>query len=349
MSTQAIRRVALLVYPLVDLLDVAGPSEVFGAAGRALAAVDGASGPGYSVEVLSTSHDLAIETDSAVGLRAHRSYLNTGGPIDTLLVAGGLGAEEAAKDKSLLRWLKRMAPRVRRLGSICTGAFVLAAAGLLNGRRATTHWKWCSRLALAYPQIEVDTDPIFVRDGPVSTSAGVTAGMDLALALVEEDFGQAAALWIARHLVMFARRPGGQSQFSVFLDLQTAEREPLRNLQTWVAEHLDQNLSVARLAERVHMSSRNFARVFRQQVGWTPARFIERVRVEAARRELEESNAGLNQVARQCGFGSPDSMRRSFLRVLRVAPADYRRRFHHQLVTVFPKRDRSPFSKEAFA
>jgi transcriptional regulator GlxA family with amidase domain len=222
---------------------------------------------------------------------------------------------------------------------------VLAAAGLLDGRRATTHWKWCSRLALAYPQIEVDADSIFVRDGSVYTSAGVTAGMDLALALVEEDFGGAAALWIARHLVLFARRPGGQSQFSVFLDLQATDREPLRDLQTWMAGQLDQNLSVERLAAQVHMSSRNFARVFRQQVGWTPARFVERLRVEAARRRLEESGTGLAQVALECGFGSADSMRRSFLRVLRVAPADYRRRFHHRALPV-PRKQNKPFSSE---
>jgi transcriptional regulator GlxA family with amidase domain len=330
MSAPVLRRVALLAYPLVDILDVAGPSEVFGATRRALAAVGGRGDAGYSVELLSSSRELAIETDSAVGLLAHRSYHGLTRPIDTLLVAGGLGSQEAARDRALLRWLKRMAPRVRRLGSICTGAFVLAAAGLLDGRRVTTHWKWCRHLAQAYPQISVDPDPIFLRDGPVYTSAGVTAGMDLALALVEEDFGRDAALWIARHLVLFARRPGGQSQFSVLLDLQAAEREPLRDLQAWVTEHLDQDLSVERLAQRIHMSARNFARVFHRQVGWTPARFVERLRVEAARSRLEESGAGLAQVARECGFGSPDSLRRSFLRVLRVAPADYRRRFHRE-------------------
>ena len=328
MSPQSPRRIALLTYPGVDLLDVAGPTEVFAAARRASEAGGSRGDAGYSLEILSSSKELTIETDSGVRLLAHRSYLAVRHPIDTLLVAGGLGAQQAAKGRALLRWLKRMAPRVRRVGSICTGAFVLAAAGLLDGRRATTHWKWCPRLANAYPQIEVDPDPIFIRDGPVFTSAGVAAGMDLALALVEEDFGRAAALWIARHLVLFARRPGGQSQFSVLLDLQAAEREPLRDLQTWAAEHLDQDLSVECLAGRVHMSSRNFARVFRQQVGWTPARFVERLRVEGARRRLEESNAGLSQIARECGFGSPDSLRRSFLRVLRVAPADYRRRFH---------------------
>jgi transcriptional regulator GlxA family with amidase domain len=331
MGAQEPRRIALLAYPRVDLLDVAGPSEVFGAARRALAAVGRPGAAGYCVEVLTSGRELRIETDSAVRLLAHATCRQSRRPIDTLLVAGGLGCEQAAKDRPLLRWLKRMAPRVRRLGSICTGAFVLAAAGLLDGRRATTHWKWCDHLARAYPHIDVQPDSIFVRDGPVVTSAGVTAGMDLALALVEEDFGRDAALWIARHLVLFLRRPGGQSQFSALLDLQAAEREPLRDLQGWVAEHLDQDLSVERLAGRVHMSTRNFARVFRQQVGWTPGRFVERLRVEAARRRLEESGAGLDQVARECGFGSPDSLRRSFVRVLQVAPREYRSRFHTEL------------------
>ncbi len=328
MNATADRRIAILVYPGVDLLDVACPSEIFCAARRAVTAAGGPAGAGYSLEILTASRSLAVETDSAIGLLAHRSYATCPDPIDTLLVAGGLGCLEAAKDRRLLRWLRRTGPRVRRLGSICTGAFVLAAAGFLDGRRATTHWRWCQQLALQYPKVEVDPDPIFIRDGGVITSAGVTAGMDLALALVEEDFGRAAALWIARHLVLFARRPGGQSQFSVLLELQAADRESLRDLQAWIAGNLDEDLSVERLAERVHMSPRNFARVFRRQVGWTPARFVERLRVEAARRRLEESDAGLARLARECGFGSPDSLRRSFVRVLRVAPADYRRRFH---------------------
>jgi transcriptional regulator GlxA family with amidase domain len=332
------RRIALLAYPLVDVIDVAGPSEVFAAAQRAVTEVGGSAGEGYAIEVLSSSSKLGIETDCGVKLQAHRSCGGVHYSIDTLLVAGGLGCLDAAKDPALLRWLQRIAPRVRRLGSICTGAFVLAAAGLLDGRRATTHWKWCAALARAYPKIQVEPDPIFVCDGSIYTSAGVSAGMDLALALVEEDFGRAAALWIARHLVLFARRPGGQSQFSVLLDLQEAEREPLRDLQVWVAEHLDEDLSVDQLAGRVHMSARNFARVFRKQVGWTPARFIERLRVEAARQRLEESRAGLAQVARECGFGSADSMRRSFLRVLHVAPADYRNRFQHSATLPFRNR-----------
>ncbi|WP_406694365.1 GlxA family transcriptional regulator [Singulisphaera sp. Ch08] len=320
-------RVVVLAYPGVDLLDVAGPCAVFDAFDRAPGRSEEETTPGYRVEVVSTGGGSLVETSCRVVLVAERDYLSVRGQIDTLLVAGGDGAWRVAQDEQLLRWLRRMAPRVRRIGSVCTGAFVLAAAGLLDGRRATTHWQWCPRLSRDYPAVAVEDDPIFVRDGNVYTSAGVTAGMDLALALVEEDHGHDAAMRIARHLVMFVRRPGGQSQFSAALDLQAAERRPLRELQSWIAGHPSSDLSVGALAARVHMSSRNFARVFRVEVGQTPARFVERVRVEAARRLLEESETGLDQIARECGFGGADSMRRSFLRVLRVAPSEYRGRF----------------------
>jgi transcriptional regulator GlxA family with amidase domain len=327
MGADAPRRVVVVAYPRVDPLDVAGPCEVFASARALLPEAGRPDGAGYTVEVLSCSRELTIDSDSAVRLQAHRSIRDHRGAIDTLLVAGGQGTTDATRDPHLLRWLRRVAPRVRRLGSVCTGAFVLAAAGLLDGRRATTHWKYCPLLARLYPQVDVEPDSIFVRDGHVFTSAGVTAGMDLALALVEEDYGRAVALAIARHLVLFVCRPGGQRQFSVQLQTQAADREPLRELQAWVAEHLDADLRVERLAARVHMSVRNFARVFRKQVGQTPAGFVEQLRVEAARRRLEESAAGLARVAAECGFGSADSMRRSFLRLLRVAPSDYRRRF----------------------
>jgi transcriptional regulator GlxA family with amidase domain len=327
MGAETRRRVVIVAYPQVDPLDVAGPCEVFASVQGALASAGKRDRAGYLIEVISSSRDLRLQSDSAVQLLAHRSIREPCGAIDTLLVAGGLGAPAAARDQSLLRWLRRAASRVRRLGSVCTGAFVLAAAGLLNGHRVTTHWKYCARLAQAYSQVEVDPDCIFIRDGRIFTSAGVTAGMDLALALVEEDFGRAIALAVARHLVLFVRRPGGQCQFSAQMRIQAADYEPLRELQSWVAEHLAEDLSVERLAARVHMSVRNFARVFPRQVGWTPAGFVEQLRVEAARRRLEESDVGLAQVARECGFGSADSMRRSFLRLFRVAPSDYRNRF----------------------
>ena len=320
-------RVVVLAYPGADLLDVAGPCAVFDAFAQAPGRSEEDTTPGYRIEVVSTGGGSRVETSCRVALVAERDYRSVRGEVDTLLVAGGAGAWRAAEDEQLLLWLRRMAPRVRRIGSVCTGAFVLAAAGLLDGRKATTHWQVCPRLAREHPAVAVEDDRIFVRDGNVYTSAGVTAGMDLALALVEEDHGHDAAMRIARHLVMFVRRPGGQSQFSAALDLQAAERRPIRDLQAWIAEHTSGDLSVDALAARVHMSPRNFARVFRDEVGQTPARFVERVRVEAARRLLEESTSGLDRVARECGFGGADSMRRSFLRVLRVAPSEYRGRF----------------------
>ena len=318
---RTVGKVVVVAYPQAKLLDVTGPCEVFADANRALGTA------AYEVEVVSESAG-PVETSSGVELVARRDYAAVRGPIDTLLVSGGPGVRLAAGDAALLRWLRHSAARARRVGSVCTGAFLLAAAGLLDGRRATTHWEYCDRLAREHPRIKVDPEPIFVHDGGVYTSAGVTAGMDLALALVEEDLGREVALAVARNLVMFVRRPGGQSQFSTLLQLQAADREPLRDLQAWAAGHLADGLSVQALAGGVHMSPRNFSRVFRNQTGRTPARFVERLRVEAARRRLEETSAGLERIARECGFGSSDSMRRSFLRVLRVAPSDYRDRFH---------------------
>jgi len=315
----------IVAFPGVNILDVAGPSEVFTSLGEAKG--DDWVARGYSVEVASTVDGPQVVTSGGLGLVAARHVADVRGDVDTLILPGGVGVWEAARDEALLQWLRRTAPRVRRVGSVCTGAFLLAAAGLLDGRRATTHWRWCGRLAEEHPSVAVEPDAIFVRDGHVYTSAGVTAGMDLALALLEEDLGRDVALEIARHLVMFVRRPGGQSQFSPILELQAADRRPLRDLQSWVAEHLADDLSVDALAERAHMSPRNFARAFQKEVGQTPARFVERLRIDAARRRLEESEAGLEQVARECGFGGADSMRRSFLRVLRVAPSDYRDRF----------------------
>jgi transcriptional regulator GlxA family with amidase domain len=227
----------------------------------------------------------------------------------------------------VLAWLRRLAPRVRRIGSVCTGTFVLAAAGLLAGRRVTTHWNSAARLQQMFPALRVDADPIFIKDGKVYTSAGVTAGMDLALALVEEDCGREVAMAVARALVLFLKRPGGQSQFSAQLAAQAADREPLRELQAWIIDHVGADCSVPALAARVAMSPRNFARVFAREVGMTPGRFVERARVEAARRRLEESDDGVDGVAARCGFGSAEGMRKAFLRTLRVPPSAYRSRF----------------------
>ncbi|MDR3623364.1 MAG: GlxA family transcriptional regulator [Paludisphaera borealis] len=318
-------RVAIVVFPGVNLLDVAGPGEVFAALAEARG-LDRAESD-YSVELVSSARELRVKTSSGVTLAADGHVFAVRGEIDTLLVPGGTGVWEAAGDRAFIDQLRRVVPRARRVASVCTGAFLLAASGVLDGRRATTHWRWCDRLAGEHPEVEVEPDAIFVRDGEVYTSAGVTTGMDLALALVEDDLGREAALAIARHLVLFVRRPGGQSQFSPLLEMQAADRRPLRDLQAWIVDHLAEDLSVEALAGRAHMSARNFARAFHKEVGSTPARFVERLRVDAVRRRLEETDAGLERIARECGFGGPDSMRRSFLRVLRVAPGDYRDRF----------------------
>ena len=210
---------------------------------------------------------------------------------------------------------------------MCSGAFLLAEAGLLDGRRATTHWSRCDELARRYPGVTVEPDPIFIRDGHVFTSAGVTAGMDLALALVADDLGRDAALTVARHLVLFLQRPGNQSQFSVQLASQLADRDEIRSLQQWIADHPDADCSVEALAVRASMSPRHLARVFADGVGTTPARYVEQVRLEAARRRLEESGDSIEQVATGCGFGTTETMRRVFVRHLGVPPAAYRSRF----------------------
>lgn len=317
------RRVVILAFPQVQILDVTGPSEVFCLADRC------AAGAGYAVELVAP-RAAELQTSGALRLVADRAVERCHGPIDTLLVAGGLGVREAMQDRRLVGWLRSAAARSRRVASVCTGAFLLAQAGLLEGRRATTHWSACRRLAQAYPSTEVEPDAIFVRDGNLYTSAGITAGIDLALALVEEDLGSQVALQIARMLVLFMRRPGGQAQFSNTLCSQSAQTSDLRELQAWIADHLDQDLSVAALAERTFMSPRNFARVFAGQTGQTPGRYVEAQRIERARTLLQSDGRTIEGVARACGFGTVETLRRSFSRRLGVSPSDYRQRFKQQ-------------------
>ena len=249
------------------------------------------------------------------------------------MVAGGLGVRKQLGNTKLVDAVRSTAKRSRRVASVCSGAFLLAEAGLLDHRRVTTHWESCPRLAQSYPLLEVDPNPIFVRDGDVYTSAGVTAGIDLCLALVEEDHGRDLALAVARQLVVFLKRPGGQAQFSSHLSTQLADHDELAAVQGWVADHLDADLSVAKLAERAAMSPRHFARVFRAETGVTPARFVEHARVEQARRRLEESTVGIEEIAHDCGFGTPETMRRAFLRALWVGPSEYRQRFRATAAT----------------
>lgn len=326
MPSRHTRRVLLAAFPGAQILDITGPLEVFATASRELCERQPGIPDPYRVEVVATRAG-PLETSSGIEVVARHAVQGVRGAIDTLLVAGGEGTEAALGDEILIAWIRRTGPTARRLASVCTGAFLLAEAGLLDGRRATTHWRSCELLARQYPKVRVEPDPIFVRDGRAYTSAGVCAGMDLALALVEEDLGRDIALAVAQRLVLFLKRPGGQSQFSAQLQSQLAEREPLRELQGFIAEHPEADLSVESLAARVAMSPRNFARVFARDVGTTPARYVERARLEAARRRLEESDATVEQIAADCGFGTSETLRRAFLRGLRVSPADYRGRF----------------------
>jgi transcriptional regulator GlxA family with amidase domain len=319
-------RVVMVVYPGVQVLDVTGPLEVFANANRRLDRQGDRRARRYQIEIAAREAG-PVRTTSGIELIAQRGFGEVRGPIDTLLVAGGDGATEAMRDRVLIGFLRRRASAARRVASVCTGTFLLAGAGLLDGRRATTHWASCGRLAALYPKIEVEADPIFVRDGKYWSSAGVCAGMDLALALIEQDHGRELALTVARWLVLFLKRPGGQAQFSAELSAQATEHDAIRGLQGWAQKNLAGALDVATLAKRAAMSPRNFARVFAREVGETPARWVERARVEAARRLLEESVAGVDEIARRCGFGSAESLRRAFLRRVRVSPAAYRGRF----------------------
>jgi transcriptional regulator GlxA family with amidase domain len=323
------KTIVFLAAPQTQILDVAGPFQIFVRAAELYAKEHPERGRPYKVVLASTTRRRSVTTNCGLHLAGASVFRQLRGPIDTLLIAGGSGVEQAADNEELLHWLRRVAPRVRRVGSVCTGAFLLGAAGLLDGKRAVTHWKWASDLASRFKRTTVDPDPIFIRDGNTYTTAGVTAGMDLALALVEEDLGSPMALSVAREMVLYLRRAGGQSQFSAALALQASDRREIGDLRAWVLENLHRELPVASLADRAGMSPRHFARAFRKDTGTTPARFVEHVRVEAARRRLEESRDKLAKVASDCGFGSLQSFHRAFARVLHVSPTGYRHRFRN--------------------
>jgi transcriptional regulator GlxA family with amidase domain len=320
-STRKPRRIVILAFPGVQPLDVIGPAEVFSGADQFV------GGGAYSIDVVAQDPGPIMTRSSGYGIVPKTTTAKTRGPINTLIVAGGFGVTRACEDATLIRWIRSAARRSRRVTSVCSGTFLLAAAGLLEGRTVTTHWSRTAELAGRHPELTVDPNPIFIRDGDVWTSAGVTAGMDLSLALVEEDQGGEVAAEVARWLVLYLQRPGGQAQFSSHLSAQLAERRPLRDLQSWIADNLGSDLRVETLAERAAMSPRNFARFFRREIGLTPAAYVEELRVERARQLLEQSGDPIDLISARCGFGTPETMRRAFARRVGVPPAEYRARF----------------------
>jgi transcriptional regulator GlxA family with amidase domain len=315
------RTVVHVAYPGIALLDLVGPSEVFAIANRVVEA-----GPRYRLLVASVD-GRPITGDSGLRLDVDKRLSDVTGRVDTLLIAAGLTYVDAMRSDELLTEIRRIAAKARRVGSTCVGAFVLAAAGLLENRSATTHWGFCEELGRDFPSVTVEPDRIFVRDGNVFTSAGVTAGMDLALAMVEADHGVEVARAVARWLVIFVQRPGGQSQFSERLSHPIPMDSALRAVCDAIVADPTGDHSVPRMAERAALSERHFARLFISQTGTTPGRFVERVRVEAAREALEAGRTPVETIAEEVGFGSAETMRRAFLRILGVGPADYRARF----------------------
>ncbi|KAA5836364.1 GlxA family transcriptional regulator [Saccharopolyspora hirsuta] len=317
-------RVVIAVFPDVDLLDVTGPAEVFALANRE-------AGAGYQVRLAAPVAG-EVRTSAGVRIVADAAFADVGAEVDTLLVPGAVDMTDdgpvARIDDEVVAWVRETAAHAQRVASVCVGAHVLAAAGLLDGKTATTHWSTAAQLAAEHPDVAVDPDPIFVRTdcGRLWTGAGISACLDLALALVAEDLGEQTALAVARHLVMYLKRQGGQSQFSVPLS-RPAGRRDIDELRVWIADHLDADLSARALADRMCLSERHFARVFKQETGTSPASYVEAARVELARRLLETTDLPLDQVAAAAGLGSAETLHRAFRRQLATTPAAYRRRF----------------------
>jgi transcriptional regulator GlxA family with amidase domain len=317
------RSVLIVGFPGIQALDLVGPFEVFTGASRYLAST---GKDGYRVRIGSLGGQ-PVTTGTGLTLAAE-PLPATDTPLDTLVLPGGHGTDAAVGDADLIAWIRGAAPHARRIVSVCTGAFLAAEAGLLDGCPATTHWAYANRLATRYPAVAVDPDPIFVRSSPrVWTAAGVTAGIDLALALVEDDHGTEAAQTVARWLVMYLRRPGGQTQFAAPVWMPRAKRAPIRDVQEVIEAEPGGAHSISDLAQRAAMSPRHFTRVFTTEVGETPGAYVERVRTEAARRQLEETDDTVTVIAARCGFGTAETMRRNFVRRLGVSPDRYRKTF----------------------
>ncbi|HTV33883.1 MAG TPA: GlxA family transcriptional regulator [Methylocella sp.] len=321
-----VRKIGIVVYPDVEILNVCGPLDAFFYADRYVRGSGRASEPGYEIQVIAETRG-PVKTKCGLQIIATHGCCDVTEDLDTLIVAGGEGVEQACAEPGLVAWVKDMAQRARRIVSTCTGTFLLAEAGLLKNRRVTTHWAYSDRLAAAYPSLRVDPNLIFVRDGNIYTSGGITSGVDLTLALIEEDLGHEITRLVAGMMVVFLRRPGGQTQFSPFLQAEAKSRHDIRQLQAWILENPADDHRVENLAQRVAMSPRNFARLFRSETDRTPAKFVEHARVEAARCKLEQTSMPIETISEACGFGTAERMRRSFQRLLHVTPHEYRARF----------------------
>jgi len=321
------RLIAMLTYPGAQSLDVTGPLEVFSLANQQMLDDASTGYPTYQIMLIAPSSG-SVQMSSGLCLIADAAYSSIKKPPDTLLISGGMGhsVHDQIQDRNLIDWLSQMKSKTRRMGSICNGALILAECGVLDGRRATTHWKDVDFLEQSYPETQVIADAIYVKDGHVWTSAGITAGMDLALALVADDLGMHIALKIAKRLVLFMKRSGGQRQFSDFLSGQMSS-DLFAGLLHWLRENMSEELSVARMAEYVHMSPRGFARKFKQEIGQTPMKYLECVRIECAKSLLENTKSDLAKIAQICGFHSQEHLRRAFLRQLNVLPQTYREHF----------------------
>jgi transcriptional regulator GlxA family with amidase domain len=332
-SQADLHRVLVVAFPTVQSLDLLGVTEVFADANRQL---ENLGQPRrYRVQLAAPSAG-PLETSSGVAVLAALGLAEVQGSVDTLVIASGPGARAAVQQPDLIAAIRQLACQAPRVASVCTGAFPLAATGLLDGRRAATHWARCDHLQQLFPKVKVDPDAIFVSDGKYHTSAGGTAGIDLALALVESDLGRNVALAVARQLVVYLKRPGGQSQFSGFMKAQVdgAGRERFARLLSWMLENLDKDLSVTTLADQSAMSPRNFARRFREAIGATPAQYVQRLRIDAARRMLTEGDLLTGEVAVRCGFGTIETMRLAFRRHLRVAPQQFRAMFRSDALQI---------------
>ncbi len=316
----------MLTYEGAQTLDVTGPLEVFGTANELMAYLKPDQPAPYSLEVLAENAG-PVGMSSGLTIMADRSFKRYSAELHTLLVCGGGGVSKALENDSLIRFVSRCVEKCPRVASICTGAFVLAKTGALDGKRATTHWRYVEGLQEDFPKVDVDADAIFVKDGSIYTSAGVTAGIDLALELVRRDLGKSVSLSVARELVVFLSRPGGQAQFSRYLESQSLSDGDFTELVDWLGQNLEKDISVELMAERCGMSPRNFARVFRQKMDTTPAKYLESLRLEKARLMMDQQGVALKTVIDRCGFFSHERFRRSFKRSFHVNPQDYQKHF----------------------